>query len=83
MIWIKYIQDGLHYQENYTSSGGPCQSNWTGSAITIGGGYVWGDIYAFAAKHGRIVVGGDDSVCPPISFLKIDCNETNVTVDCR
>lgn len=64
MIWVKYIQDGLHYQEHYTPSNGSCRSNWTDSAITVGGGYIWNDVYAVASKHGRIVVGGDDRVCP-------------------
>lgn len=64
MIWIKYIQDGLHYQDHYTPTDSSCsKSIWTGSAITVGGGYIWGDVYDFAARHGRIVVGGDDRVC--------------------
>lgn len=65
MIWIRNIRNGLHYQDHYTSSDGFCQSNWTDSAITVGGGYIWRDVYAFAAKHGRIVVGGDDRVRLP------------------
>ncbi|BCS19939.1 uncharacterized protein APUU_20371S [Aspergillus puulaauensis] len=60
MIWIRKIRNGLHYQDHYTPSDGSCQSNWTESAITVGGGYIWRDVYAFSAKHGRIVVGGDD-----------------------
>lgn len=64
MIWIRNIRNGLHYQDRYTPSDGSCQSNWTESAITVGGGYIWKDVYAFAAENGRIVVGGDDRVCP-------------------
>lgn len=71
MIWIKYIQDGLHYQEHYTPSNRSCRSNWTESAITVGGGYIWNDAYAFAGKHGRIVVGGDDRVCSQPFLLHI------------
>ncbi|KAJ5967707.1 FAD-binding type 2 [Penicillium viridicatum] len=61
MIWIKYIQDGLSYQARYTPSNHSCPANWTGGAITVGGGYIWGDVYDFAAKHNSIAVGGDDS----------------------
>lgn len=74
MIWIKYIRTGIHYQESYTPSDG-CQSNWTGSAFTVGGGYVWDDLYAVAARHGRIVVGGDDPVCSlAASYMQQRCN---------
>ncbi|PWY81989.1 FAD-binding domain-containing protein [Aspergillus heteromorphus CBS 117.55] len=59
MVWIKYIQSGVTFQETYAPSNG-CQSNWTGSAFTVGGGYIWDDLYTTAASHDRIVVGGDD-----------------------
>ncbi|PYH88396.1 FAD-binding domain-containing protein [Aspergillus ellipticus CBS 707.79] len=59
MIWIKYIKTGVTYHETYTPSDG-CQLNWTGSAFTVGGGYVWEDLYTAAASHDRIVVGGGD-----------------------
>lgn len=59
----------LQYQEKYIPSNGSCQSSWNGSAITVGGGYVWNDVYAFAAKHGRIAVGGDSKV----SLGPLDC----------
>jgi hypothetical protein len=62
MIWIKYIQTGLHFQERYVPSNFSCRANWTGSAITVGGGYIWEDVYALAAKHSSIAVGGDDKV---------------------
>lgn len=62
MIWIKYIQDGLSYQDLYIPSNHSCHANWTGGAVTVGGGYIWEDVYAFAGKHNSIVVGGDDSV---------------------
>ncbi|OJJ47555.1 hypothetical protein ASPZODRAFT_15006 [Penicilliopsis zonata CBS 506.65] len=57
MIWIKYIDSGLAYQPRYNSS---CASNWTGAAFTVGGGYIWGDVYDAAAEHGMVAVGGDD-----------------------
>ncbi|PLB48823.1 FAD-binding domain-containing protein [Aspergillus steynii IBT 23096] len=59
-IWIKHIKDGLHFHETFHPSEGSCSSDWTGSAITIGGGYVWKDVYDFATKHGHVVVGGGD-----------------------
>ncbi|PYI03271.1 isoamyl alcohol oxidase [Aspergillus sclerotiicarbonarius CBS 121057] len=59
MIWIKYIQNGVNYHETYTPSDG-CPSNWTSSAFTVGGGYIWKNLYDAAAAHGRIVVGGSD-----------------------
>ncbi|KFX97817.1 hypothetical protein V490_02608 [Pseudogymnoascus sp. VKM F-3557] len=59
-IWIKYLKDGLLFQDQYAPSDGSCQADYTGPAITIGGGYVWEDLYKFAHDHGSIVVGGDD-----------------------
>ncbi|KAJ5124977.1 FAD linked oxidase N-terminal [Penicillium bovifimosum] len=59
-IWIKYIQKGISFQERYTPSD-PCASNeWTGSAMTIAGGYVWKDVYDVAFKRKITVVGGGD-----------------------
>ncbi|KAE8374542.1 isoamyl alcohol oxidase [Aspergillus bertholletiae] len=60
MIWIKYIRNGLQYHENYSSPSG-CRANWTGSAFTVGGGYVWREVYYAAADKGQLVVGGGDS----------------------
>ncbi|KAF5864046.1 hypothetical protein ETB97_008783 [Aspergillus alliaceus] len=59
-IWIKTIRNGLEYHDKYVPSDGSCQSDWTGSAITISGGYVWQDVYDFAARYGHVVVGGGD-----------------------
>ena len=72
-IWVKYINEGLHYQESYKPSDKSCHANYTGRAIRIGGGYVWDDLYKFAHDHESIVVGGGDSVCNVLSgfsFLK-------------
>ncbi|KAL2827337.1 FAD-binding domain-containing protein [Aspergillus cavernicola] len=59
-IWMKTIRNGLDYHETFVSSDGSCHSDWNGSAITIGGGYVWQDAYDFAAKYDHVVVGGGD-----------------------
>ncbi|KAL3473181.1 FAD-binding domain-containing protein [Aspergillus californicus] len=58
-IWIKYIQNGINFQQHYQSST-QCRSTWTGSSLTVGGGYVWQDVYQVAAQHGVIAVGGSD-----------------------
>lgn len=76
-IWIKSIQDGLHYHDRYVPGNGSCPSNWTGSAITVGGGYVWQDVYDFAATHGVIAVGGADPVSssPRENVIRIHADE--------
>ncbi|KAL4740448.1 hypothetical protein BDV11DRAFT_169064 [Aspergillus similis] len=51
--------DGLHFHDEFISNSS-CRSGWNGSAVTIGGGYVWQDVYEFAAKHNHVVVGGAD-----------------------
>ena len=53
-IWIKYLRSGITYHPSYHQEGG----TWNGSALTIGGGYVWGEVYDLAADEGVIVVGG-------------------------
>ena len=62
---MRNIKPKLKFQKTYTSSNNSCKSDWAGSAINVGGGYVWNDVYAFAAKHGVIAVGGDDKVRAP------------------
>ncbi|KAF4334579.1 isoamyl alcohol oxidase [Fusarium beomiforme] len=57
-IWMKHIKPELLFQEKYRPSSKSCQSNWTGSAIVVGAGYIWDEVYTFAAKHGHIAVGG-------------------------
>lgn len=61
-IWIKYIQTGITLQDTYSPSDQCTGSDWTGSAMTIGGGYVWEDVYDVAFKHNVTVVGGGDPV---------------------
>lgn len=51
------------FQERYRPSNGCAQQAWKGSAFTIGGGYVWSDVYGEAAKRNVIVVGGGTPVC--------------------
>ncbi|PLB48490.1 FAD-binding domain-containing protein [Aspergillus steynii IBT 23096] len=58
-IWIKHLKDGIHFQKQYSSST-KCSSSWTGTTLTVGGGYVWDDVYTEAAKHDVIAVGGSD-----------------------
>lgn len=76
-IWIKHIKDGLHFHKKLQYSEVPCQSNWTGSAITIGGGYMWKDAYDFASKHRHVVVGGGDPVSPHQFALKIQAMQSH------
>ncbi|EHK50802.1 hypothetical protein TRIATDRAFT_83859 [Trichoderma atroviride IMI 206040] len=59
-IWMKHIKPELQFQETYSPSDSSCQSTWNGSAIVVGAGYIWDEVYAFAAEHGHIAVGGAD-----------------------
>lgn len=61
-VWIKYIRKGVIFHDKYQPSSGCTQSTWTGSAFTIGGGYVWSDVYQEAAKRNVVVVGGGTPV---------------------
>ena len=53
-VWMRYVRTGIVYHEHFEQAG----SSWNGSAFTIGGGYVWSDVYPEASKRGLIVVGG-------------------------
>ncbi|KAJ5152014.1 hypothetical protein N7492_010309 [Penicillium capsulatum] len=57
-IWMKHIKPSLQFQEKYKPSNSSCKSDWTGSAIAVGAGYIWDEVYTFAAKHKHIAVGG-------------------------
>ncbi|KAE8355145.1 hypothetical protein BDV28DRAFT_58219 [Aspergillus coremiiformis] len=59
-IWIKYIRKGIIYHESYVPSDQCTHTNWTGSAFTIAGGYVWEDVYREAFQRNLTVVGGGD-----------------------
>ncbi|EGP89034.1 unnamed protein product [Zymoseptoria tritici ST99CH_1A5] len=53
-IWIRYLRTGITFHDSFRQKG----SEWTGAAVTIGGGYVWREVYAEAEKRGVVVVGG-------------------------
>jgi len=76
-IWMKHIKYGLHFHKMFQHSEMSCQSNWTGSAITIGGGYVWKDAYDLATKHRHVVVGGGDPVSPYQFALKTQAMQSH------
>ncbi|PHH65602.1 hypothetical protein CDD81_2037 [Ophiocordyceps australis] len=56
-IWIRYLRAGIVFHDKFVQPG----SSWQGSAVTIGGGYEWKDVYDEAAKRKLIVVGGVSS----------------------
>lgn len=55
---MRYYRTGLDFQQTFQSSSSCLNANWTDSALNIGGGYQWGDVYAEAQAHNVIVVGG-------------------------
>ncbi|KAE8136429.1 hypothetical protein BDV38DRAFT_272028 [Aspergillus pseudotamarii] len=57
-IWMKQVKPELQFQDTYEPSNTSCRSNWTGSAIVVGAGYIWNEVYTFVAKHDHIAVGG-------------------------
>ncbi|KAH6970753.1 isoamyl alcohol oxidase [Ilyonectria sp. MPI-CAGE-AT-0026] len=57
-IWLRYFRTGLDFQERFQSSGNCKKSKWRGSAMKIGGGYQWSDVYAKAKENNVVVVGG-------------------------
>lgn len=61
-IWIRYVRNGIDFQNPYARSAQCPSSNWGGSAFRIGGGYTWSDILAEAASRRVIVVGGGTPV---------------------
>ncbi|GAD94227.1 isoamyl alcohol oxidase [Paecilomyces variotii No. 5] len=67
-IWLRYLRQGVSFEEIYleTSYGQNQANGWTGSAIEIGGGYSWGDMFPVAAANGVIVVGAG---CPDVGVL--------------
>lgn len=65
-VWIHNLRQGITFQNKYTSSDHCSKSGWTGSAIKIGGGYVWSEVYAVAEANNVIVVGGGDPVSPAL-----------------
>lgn len=61
-IWIRYLRAGITYHEQYVASNGCPRIDWTGSAFTVGGGYIWSDVYPEAWRRDLIVVGGGSPV---------------------
>lgn len=74
-IWTRYHRDGLQFQDKFTPTDCSCKPEWNGSAITIGGGYVWKDLYNFAATHNQVVVGGGDPVRQAIPLKQTSFEE--------
>ncbi len=61
-VWIRYLRNGIKFQQEYQPTGQCPESDWTGSAFTIGGGYTWEDVYPEAAARNVVVVGGGTPV---------------------
>ena len=61
-VWIRYLRNGIDFQQEYQPSVHCTGSGWTGSAFTIGGGYTWEDVYPEAAARNVVVVGGGTPV---------------------
>jgi hypothetical protein len=57
-IWVKYIRQGVSFQRDYRPTDGCVKQGWRGSAIKIGGGYIWSEVYDLAASNNVVVVGG-------------------------
>ena len=64
-VWIRYLRNGIAFQQEYRPSGQCAGSDWTGSAFTIGGGYTWEEVYPEAAARNVVVVGGGTPVRNP------------------
>ncbi|KAJ0307612.1 hypothetical protein Brms1b_009970 [Colletotrichum noveboracense] len=63
-IWLRYFRNGIDFQPAYVSSTGCDATPWTGSAMKLGGAYMWGESYAAARENNVVVVGGGSStVC--------------------
>ena len=62
-VWIRYLRQGVTYQETYSASNKCTKSNWQGGSITIAGGYVWSDAYEVSNQENVVIVGGGDPVC--------------------
>lgn len=53
-VWIRHLRTGIVFHDRLARPG----SSWNGSAVTIGGGYEWADVYGGAAARNLVVVGG-------------------------
>lgn len=55
-VWIKYLRTGVNFTNEFKSG---CEAtNWTGAAISVGGGYTFDDVYPIAEANDVVVVGG-------------------------
>lgn len=64
-IWLRNLQGGVIFEESYKQSRSCSGTQWTGSAISIGGGYRWSDVYPVAEANNVVVIGGS---CPVRKF---------------
>ena len=70
-LWIRYLRNGITFQQEYRPSGQCAGSGWTGSAFNIGGGYTWEDVYPEAAARNVVVVGGGTPVRNLFAILSL------------
>lgn len=55
-VWIRHLRTGVDFQPTYQSS---CHANgYAGSAISVGGGYTFEEVYKVAKDNNVVVVGG-------------------------
>lgn len=58
-IWMRYLRTGIWFHESFQNNREEGSNEiWSGPAVTIGGGYTWADVNAFAAARKLVVVGG-------------------------
>lgn len=55
---MRYYRTGIDFQETFRPSCDCTKTNWTGSAIKVGGGYQWSDVYTVAKANNVVIVGG-------------------------
>ena len=60
-VWLTHLRTGMRFHKTY-EPGNCSKSMWQGSAITIGGGYTWEDVYPEAFSRNLIIVGGGTPV---------------------
>jgi hypothetical protein len=66
-VWLRHnnrhLRTGVMFQETFPLTNGCKETNWTGSAFTIGGGHTWKDVIPEAkARNVVVVTGGTPSV---------------------
>ncbi|KAI7182868.1 hypothetical protein KC316_g8177 [Hortaea werneckii] len=55
-VWLRHLRTGVEFEPAYQSQ---CSAtDWYGSAVYVGGGYTFEDVYKVAEDHNVIVVGG-------------------------